>query len=571
MRDEVRKRESGEGVKGKEGARLQPFARLRVFAFSRFPIFFTPLPLYPFTPGRSSLRLAALLICVALCASAPLAFAGDKTRASAERAMRDGEFQLAEKLFRELLAKDAHDNPARLGLSYALLKQRNLQDAFDHAARVVAIEPLSPRAHALLGASLLAGGDFQQSVEEFRTSLDIKDDEALAIAGLAMVEFYENRLDASLSGLRRAVYLDPREPDYTFSLAQVAARNERYKEAADAYERFLLIAPRSDTERRARIRGLIDFLRYLGTIGRLYEPGGEQRTIVTFQMIDTRPILQVRVNGGRDTLRFVLDTGSGMCVISDATAQRLGLRAVARGGQARAVGGVGRFEIVYGFLSSLDIGAVRVANVPVYIRHFFDEKNPVDGYIGLSVITKYLATVDYGNKTFTLIRQRGENASTQAASAIEIPTRTTSSGFLSGQVRLDGIEKPLSFIIDTGASISVISAALMSREDMSGYAQGPKMRVFGAAGVVEDVQTLTLSRLALGAHARQNVRAAVLDMDAVNETAGFLQAGIIGGNFLSHYRVTFDFQRAVIRLDPVSSGAVATETSTGIDNATSQP
>ncbi len=127
-----------------------------------------------------------------------------------------------------------------------------------------------------------------------------------------------------------------------------------------------------------------------------------------FESVDGRPILKVRVNNGREPLRFVLDTGSGMSVISEETAKKLGLRPVARGGMARAVGGGGKFEIVYGFLDSLDIGDVRVESVPVYIRHFFDDddKNPVDGYLGLSVISKFIASVDYGEKMFLLRRPR---------------------------------------------------------------------------------------------------------------------------------------------------------------------
>ena len=55
-------------------------------------------------------------------------------------------------------------------------------------------------------------------------------------------------------------------------------------------------------------------------------------------------------------MRFVLDTGSGMSVISEQTAKRLGIKPIARGGLARAVGGGGKFEIVYGFLDSIEIG-----------------------------------------------------------------------------------------------------------------------------------------------------------------------------------------------------------------------
>ena len=499
-----------------------------------------------------------------LAATMEAATVGDgKALRRADKALRDGEYEVAEKMFRELLAKDAHDNSARLGLSFALLKQRLLQDAYDHAARVVLADPLSSRAHALLGAVILGAGDFRNSVEEFRTALIIQENESLAVAGLAMVDFYENRLDSALRGLRRAVDLDPEEPDYVFNLGQASARSERYKEAADSYERFLVIAPKTDADRRARIRGLIDFLRYLGRQGKLYEVAG-RKSDMSFDPVDGRPVLKVRINGGKEFSRFVLDTGSGMSVISEETAKKLGLRPVARGGLARAVGGGGKFEIVYGFLSSLELGDVKINSVPVYIRHFFDDKAPVDGYLGLSVISKFIASVDYGTGTFSL--RRPSNSSEQASGdektlksqeslletgSVEIPVRTTASGFISGEVRVEGIEKPLNFIVDTGASISVVSEKLAEQENLASYLQPTRMRVFGAAGIAEDVKTVLLPRVLLGALARERLSAAVLDLEPLNETAGFTQNGILGGNFLRHFRVTFDFQRGLIRLDPV--------------------
>lgn len=514
--------------------------------------------------------LAAVILCLTISTTALPATAGDDKVRRATKAVRDGDYETAEKLFRELLAKDAHNNEARLGLSFALLKQRLLQDAYDHAARVILSDPLSARAHSLLGSVILASGDFRNSVEEFRTALSIQDNDSLAIAGLAMIDFYENRLDSSIKGLRRAVSLDSSEPDYIFNLGQAAARSEKYKEAADAYERFLMIAPKTDADRRARIRGLIDFLRYLGRQGALYSLAGENKTALPFEMIDSRPILKVRVNGGKNLLRFVLDTGSGMSVISEETAKRLNLRSVARGGMARAVGGGGKFEIVYGFLSSLELGDVRVESVPVYIRHFYDEKNPVDGYIGLSVITKFIASVDYGNSIFMLHRPSESNDTDfwgvpisrngvvpSAPSVLEIPLRTTSSGFLSGEVHLEGIEKPLNFIIDTGASVSVVSEKLAAEEDLGSYTSPIRMRIYGAAGITEDVKSLLLPKVMFGTVTREQISAAVLDMESVNETAGFTQSGILGGNFLHHFRVAFDFQRAIIRLEPLKRPAMS--------------
>ena len=121
-------------------------------------------------PPMAIKLFAGILICLAMSATV-LAVSDGKTRQRANEALKNGDYENAEKQFRELLAKDAHDKEARLGLSFALLKQRMLQDAYDHAARVVLTDPLSSRAHALLGSVILASGDFQNSVEEFRTFL----------------------------------------------------------------------------------------------------------------------------------------------------------------------------------------------------------------------------------------------------------------------------------------------------------------------------------------------------------------------------------------------------------------
>jgi tetratricopeptide (TPR) repeat protein len=517
--------------------------------------------------------VAAIVFCVALTgATQNAAGSTDNKKAYTKgyRAVRKGDYEQAEKVFRELLNKDAHDIEARLGLSFALLKQRNLQGAYDNAARVIMLDPLSARGHALLGTAILGAGEFRLSVEEFRTALALNENEALAVAGLAMVDLYENRLPLALPALRRASSMDPDEPDYVFNLGQAAARSEKYKEAADAYERFLQIAPKTDFDRRARIAGLIDFLRYLGRQGSLYVPTGDYRSSIPFEATDNRPILQIRVNGQKEPLRFVLDTGSGMSVISEQTAKRLNMKPVAKGGLARAVGGGGKFEIVYGFLDSLEIGTARIQNVPVYIRKFFDNHIPVDGYLGLSVVSKYLTSIDYGTRRMSLVRQNQTDQveswtmvrrpeSYQALTpvtpndgSVEVPLRTTSSGFLSGEVGLEGFDKNVNFIIDTAASITVISEKLSQQEQLLELLKPSKMRVFGAAGVTEDVKLLQLPQLSLGLSKLEKINAAVLDLEPVNETAGFTQSGILGGNFLRHFRIYFDFARGAMRLEPLN-------------------
>jgi predicted aspartyl protease/thioredoxin-like negative regulator of GroEL len=508
---------------------------------------------------------AGILVVISVVLSVSAIADPKKTLQKAQKALRAGDFERAEKLYREVLQKDEKDVTARLGLSKTLLKQRRLPESFEHAAYVRNMDPSSARAHALLGSAILAAGVFPQAIGEFRVALNLDADDSVAIAGLAMVDFYENRTMDCVEKLRRAVAIDPEEPDYVFSLGQAAARSEKYAEAADAYERFLLIAPSTDSERRARIRGLIDFLRYLGAQSSLYSVGGAPRTVMPFESLDNRPILKVRVNGSKEMLRFVLDTGSGMSVISEQTARKLNLRPVAHGGLARAVGGEGRFEIVYGYLNSMELGDVRIDNVPVYIRHFYDMHNPVDGYLGIAALSRLVTAVDYGTRRLTLVRQKpktdlstaidktakGAPDSIEVRPGVDIPVRTTSSGFLSGEVTIDGINKPLNFIIDTGATVTVLSERAAATEEAVGFIQDHRMRVFGAAGITDDVKTAVLPKIAIGSYTREKVNAAVLNLEPINETAGFQQSGILGGNFLRHFRVVFDFQRAIVRLEPL--------------------
>ncbi len=167
---------------------------------------------------------------------------------------------------------------------------------------------------------------------------------------------------------------------------------------------------------------------------------------------------------------------------------------------------------------------------------------------------------------WTIVR-RGEGAQALAPplpgdATVEVPLRTTSSGFLSGEVGLDGFDKPLNFIIDTAATITVISEKLAQEEQLLDLLKPSTMRVFGAAGVTEDVKQLQLPRVSLGLRKLEKINAAVLDLEPVNETAGFTQSGILGGNFLRHFRVYFDFARGSIRLEPL------TRKSNQVDNVT---
>lgn len=468
----------------------------------------------------------------------------------AKKLYRKGKIAEAEKVLRRIIATDPTFDRAKLDLAYLLLRRKRLMEAYNFSYEVAKHDKKNSYAYAVLGAVYLSAGNFAEARVLLNTSLTIDDDEALAWAGLGMLDFYENRIEDSMYCLKNAVYHDPKEADFAFVLGQVSARAEKYKEAAESYQRYLRIAPDNDSERTERIKGLIKFLNYLGKRASLYDLEGEVRTTVPVALVNNRPVIQLTIKGSDERLNFVLDTGSGITVISNKTAARLKLKPITRGGVARALGGDGKFEIVYGFLKGVRIGDVKVKNVPIYIRKFHGANESIDGYIGLSLISKYITTIDYGQRAFTLVRKDDYEEAPQSDEAMTVPLRLTSSGFLSGQVKLHGIEVPLNFIVDTGASMSVISQDLAGSSELSGFIQDERLRVVGAAGVTEDVPSFLLPSVSLGKFSRSDLKAIALDLDLINETSGFEQAGILGGNFLRNYSLTFDFKQAKVTFVP---------------------
>lgn len=463
----------------------------------------------------------------------------------AKKLARRGDVTEAEKTLRRAIEINPQDSDAKLNLAYALVKQRQFLEAYNLSFEVARAEPKNDFAFAVLGTILLNAGKFDDAKTAFVGALRLDKENALAWAGLGMLNFYENKIPLGLGQLQTAVYYEPSEPDFLFTLAQIATRAEDYLQAAEAYERFLQISTQTDVDRRARIKGLINFLKFLGDRKSLYDVGGAPETTVPFVLTGDRPVVQIKINDRDEPLNFILDTGSGMSVISNETARRLKIKPVTRGGLAHAVGGTGTFEIIYGFLRSASIGGVRISSVPVYIREFHNKDERIDGYIGLSLISKFLTTIDYGNSTFVLKKKISSDIEPENEPD-SIPLRLTAGGFLSGEVQLEGIKAPLNFIVDTGASISVISNELADLKEINQFISKEKMRVIGAAGVTENMPAFMLPKVSFGANSRESVKAVALDLSVINETTGFDQVGILGGNFLKNYRLTFDFNRSKV-------------------------
>jgi predicted aspartyl protease/cytochrome c-type biogenesis protein CcmH/NrfG len=480
----------------------------------------------------------------------------DKLNRDAKKAMRSGKYEDALKNYNKIIEADPRDNQARLGASYAYLKMQNYPPSFQLAMEVISVDANNSRAHALAGISLLRSGFIRAAVGELQQALNLNEKEALAYGGAAEIDYYEGRPKESRAKSFYAHQLDPEEPDYLVTYARSSSRLEDFKEAADAYELFLDISPPSDGERRDRIRGLIQFYRQLAGI-RVHQVGGAAVSDIPFLLgSDRRPYVRIKVNG-KDSV-FVIDTGSGFTVISKDAAKRFGVSEIARGGKSQGIGGTGKFQIVYGLIKSLQLGNARVRMVPCFVRPFHGDTNrppeeKADGFIGLSILSHFLTELDY--KGMRMLLDRSENrpsTATAVPGVTMIPFRTTQNGLISVETEFDG-NHFVNAILDSGASSTVISEAAVERLNLRDQIiKGQTASVIGAAGVTENVQMLFIRKCRVADQFQSNLRALVLDFGAINETSGFEQSGILGGDFLRHFRLTIDFERALLALQPHS-------------------
>jgi tetratricopeptide (TPR) repeat protein len=491
-------------------------------------------------------------------------FVNKKRDASAEKLFRDGKkafreghYQQAGNIYKQLTQLDNTDVQAHLNAAYAFLKNHDFQSGFDHASEVLKLNPNIARAYAIAGATLLRSGFVQEAVISLNQAFKLDVKEPLAFGTAAEVDYYEGRAKESIYKAIRAHELDPSEPDFLMTIARASSRLEMFEQAAEAYERFLAVAPITDKERRERITGLIQFYRQLAGI-QVHEVSGQTSTEVPFQLgSDRRPYIRLKING-RDAT-FVIDTGSGFTVISKEAAKKFKVSEIARGGRSQGVGGSGKFAIVYGLIKSLEFSDIKMRSIPCFIRPFHSDKDgekdlQADGFIGLSILSHFLTELDYQDNVIRLNQETKRTLPVVAQTGTTIvPFRTTQNGLISVETELDGKNR-INAILDSGASSTVISVAAVERLRMrEQIIKGQTTRVIGAGGISDNVELLHIRNCRVADLRQDNLRALVLDFDAINETAGFEQSGILGGDFLRHFSVTLDFVRGEIVLRPYTN------------------
>ena len=497
----------------------------------------------------SRLRLAAILILVAA-AALVIHAEGQLPSQSADIQLRLGRMMFDQGQYPEALeayrsAMSADDSgtarQARAGVIGSALRVAQFDLARREANVLVKLAPRDPEALSLYADSLWASGLFDQAEATYREALALSPELARGRHGLAKSLLARTKLDDAMNEAQAALRLSPRDLEIHHTVGTVYERMHKYEEAAAAYANYVNLLPNKDKSDKAEwARAEIRFLRSFGQ--RLpfdMDPGAdEQIYTVDFRLEKEKIIVRAKVNGS-SAQDFVVDTGAESTVLTRPTVQRLGIMPITYTLSA-GVGDVGLRGLQLARVDSLEIGTLKLRNVPVLIKSPPLRDIPTRETESLSPLAfGFSMTIDYKTHKLTFGKHLPAEPS-DLELALRLYRLATVRGVVSGG-------HAVSFVIDTGGEVISISHATANAIGPTEMRRIP-LKVWGTSGWEKDAFLMPGVDLSFDAIQYKNFPVVVLNLDAPSVLLGFQLGGIVGAQFLKNYRVGIDLEHSVLRL-----------------------
>jgi tetratricopeptide (TPR) repeat protein len=456
---------------------------------------------------------------------------------------REARFEEAADAYRRARDASTGETRARAGraLVMALLRTPEFRRARDEAEILLADLPNDSEALALHGDTLWAGGLFEEAEARYRQAANLDPRSARAHNGLAKGLAAQSRLASALEEVTTAVGLAPAHAEYHHTLGFICERLCRYEDAAAAFSDYVTLLRETDrSDRTVWTRQQIRFLRsFHGRRPLSMRQEVEQAVhTVPFRLLRDKVVVRGSINGSR-RFDLVLDTGSELAAVTKRTAEHLGIDPIVYTLSA-GVGQMGMRGLQVGRLDSLQIGSLKVENVPVLIKNPPLRDLPTEEANSFSPLAFGLSlSLDYGRRLLTMAR-----ALPAAPAETVLPLRLHRLALVRGIVNNDS---PVHFVVDTGGEVISISRATFDTIKREPARRIP-LRVYGTSGWDPDAFLMPGLDLAFAQVRLPKFAVVVLNLEAPSALLGFEVGGIVGHRFLSQYRVQIDLEASQLRL-----------------------
>ena len=397
-----------------------------------------------------------------------------------------------------------------------------------------------PEIVALYADSLWAMGLFDEAEEQYRAALALNPESSRARLGSARSLATRSRLPEALEEVLRARAADPRDFQIHATLGDIYTRLYRFEDAANAFTEYKGLLSPSEVASAVISEGQIKFLKSFK--GRsplaISDEAAAAVHTVPFRLSRNKVLVRAVING-RYSTELVLDTGAERIGLSSETARRAGVQPVSMSVIA-GVGVHGYRPLALARADTIQIGTLRVANVPVSIRNGVagtlprwqtETFSPVS--MGLSVV------VDYKQKKLTMARRLPESHAD-----MRLPMRLQRLPMVRG---LLNSTHAAPFVVDTGGELISISTSTAGALAMPPSRRIP-LKVYGLSGWDHDAFLLPGVDVDFGDIEYHKLGLAVLNLRAPSILLGFELGGIVGYKFLGGFRVAIDLQRSELAL-----------------------
>src|SRR5262245_10297228 len=378
----------------------------------------------------------------------------------------DIQIQLADMLAAEARFRDAADayqravaaaaadpalkRRAQAGLALMLLRIGDFDAARVRAEQLAQADGGDAAALALYGDTLWAFGLFEEAERAYGRAVELDAREARAHHGRARALAARSRLDEAMAEAQEALKLAPREPEFHHTVGLIFEREHRYEEASAAFGSYVNLLPNKERSEKAQwTRAEIRFLDSFKGRTPFDFAGPDQTWTVPIRVDNEKVLVSVKVNGG-SAQEFVLDTGAEQTVVSRDVARRRGILPITYI-QTAGVGDVGLRGLQVGRIDSLEVGTMKVRNIPCLIKNPPLSDIPAREPESFSPLALGLSMrVDYARHALVMAR-----ALPEATYGTELPLRLYRLATVRGTVN----GRPGSFVVSTGGEVSSVYCA----------------------------------------------------------------------------------------------------------------
>ncbi|MBG9375770.1 aspartyl protease family protein [Panacibacter sp. DH6] len=278
-------------------------------------------------------------------------------------------------------------------------------------------------------------------------------------------------------------------------------------------------------------------------------PAAKHITYVPFSMLTGGIIiLRATLDDNKDSLNFVLDTGSGGISLDSATASYLGVKKVLTDKTVRGIAGVKNVEFSYNH--TLHMQGISVANLDFHINNYDILTSAyglrIDGIVGYSFLRRYIVAIDYEQMVFEVLTP-GSYKYPRGGYLMK-PQFTTLP--MQGAFVKDAKEIFSKFYLDTGAGLCMLlnedlvhdSALLKSKRKLyPTEAEGLGGKKSMSLTVVKEVK--------VGPYKFRNVPVYVFD-DEFNITQYPVLGGLLGNDIMRRFNVVINYPEQQIFIKP---------------------